>query len=346
MNDLLELSGTARERGRSHGEALRDEIQNRIATTLNGIAEEDVAPWLSEIDSAATSIAEELRGIAEGADSHLADIVQLNVFEALDFAKQADLGAGGCTVVGVARPGRAPIVAQNWDSNLSSSSALRTQMHRALKPHLHRGPDTLTTLILASPGGIGWNGMNEAGVALVNADLFTRRLRRGLPSKVMRRIMLGETTRARSLDRLKQLGGIGGRTYLIGDTAGVDLLEVSANEPEPIYIPPTELGWVHTNHAISDSIIPEEDPALVPASSTARLARATELLGGLGENPTIDDITGLLADHSGNPYSVCCHVSEKQPSVTAASVVFDCEQRTAAVAIGNPCSSQFTTYQL
>lgn len=345
MNDLLELSGTARERGRSHGEALRDEIQDRIATTLTDIDEDDVAPWWSEIESAAPSVAEELTGIAEGADSRLADVVQLNVFEALDFAQQADLGAGGCTVVGVARAGRAPIVAQNWDSNLSSSSALRTRMHRALRPHLHRGPDTLTTLVLASPGGIGWNGMNEAGVALVNADLFTRRLRLGVPSKVMRRIMLSESTRAQSLDRLKQLGGVGGRTYLIGDTAGVDLLEISAGEPEPICIPPTAHGWVHTNHAISDRIIPEEDTTLVPASSRARLDRATELLGHL-KNNTTEDIAELLADHSGNPYSVCCHVSEKQPSVTAASVVFDCELRTAAVAIGNPCTVQFKTYQL
>ncbi|MEW2571844.1 C45 family peptidase [Streptomyces sp. NPDC047070] len=345
MNELLELSGTAHERGRAHGEELREVIQERIATTLTGVTEDDVAPWWQATEKAAPSVAEELTGIAQGADCRLADVIQINVFEALDFAKQAALGAGGCTVVGLSRPGRGPIVAQNWDSNLSSSSALRTQMHRALRPHLHRGPDTLTTLVLASPGGIGWNGMNEAGVALVNADLFTRRLRLGVPSKVMRRIILAQRSRADGLGRLTEHGGVGGRTYLVGDPEGADLIEVSADKPQPVHLPQTGQGWIHTNHAIDSHIAAEEDLPNVPASSRARYTRAGELLARL-EGDSLDKIAALLADHQGDPYSVCCHVNDQQPSVTAASVVFDCEERRAAVAIGNPCTTDFRTYQL
>ncbi|MFE3281228.1 C45 family autoproteolytic acyltransferase/hydolase [Nocardia sp. NPDC059239] len=345
MNDLLELSGTARERGRAHGESLREEIRDRIAKTLNDVSEDDVAPWWHATAASAPTIAEELTGIAEGAGCRLADVVQINVFEALDFAKQADLGAGGCTVIGVRPAEGGPIVAQNWDSNLSSSSALRTQLHRALRPHLHRGPDTLTTLVLASPGGIGWNGINEAGVALVNADLFTKRLRVGVPSKVMRRLILAERSRSEGLRRLRELGGVGGRTYLVGDTTGVDLVEVSAEEPTPIHLPPVGNGWVHTNHAVSSRIALHEDPAKVPVSSRARYTRASELLQQLKGNSS-DEIAALLADHHGDPYSVCCHVNEQQPSVTAASVIYDCEQRRASVAIGNPCTAEFRTYQL
>lgn len=345
MNDLLELSGSARERGRAHGEALREEIRDRIAKTLNGVAENDVAPWWRATEAAAPAIAEELIGVAEGAGSRLADVVQINAFEALDVAQQADLGAGGCTVIGVSRAGSGPLLAQNWDSSPSSTSALGTEPDHALRPHLHCGPDTLTTLVLASPGGIGWVGMNEAGVALVNADLFTHRLRLGVPSKVMRRVILAERSRSEGLRKLHEWGGVGGRSYLVGDLTGADLVEVSAEEPTPIHLPQVGRGWVHTNHAVSTRIAPHEDTAKVPASSPARYARAGALMQQFEWN-SFDEVAALLADHRGDPYSVCCHVNDQQPLVTAASVIFDCELRQALVAIGNPCTAEFRTYQL
>lgn len=89
MNELLELAGTARERGRAHGESLREEIDDRISRALGNVSEDDIAPWWRATQAAMPTIAGELIGIAEGANTQLAAIIQINVFEAVDFAKQA-----------------------------------------------------------------------------------------------------------------------------------------------------------------------------------------------------------------------------------------------------------------
>lgn len=340
MNDLLELSGTARQRGRAHGETLRQEIQDRIAVTFDGTAEPDSAPWWSAIETNAPAIAAEMTGIAEGAGCRIDDVVLLNVFEIFSIDKQAELGAGGCTVFGVARAGgQGPILAQNWDAKPSAGFAL-------LRPHLHRGPDTLTTLVLASPGGVGWIGMNEAGVALVNADLYTRGVRVGVPSTAMRRIILAGHDRSEGLGKLKQFGAVGGRTYLVGDRCGADLIEVHPEEAAPVYLPRTDFGWAHANHAISSRIARFEDESKVTSpSSQQRYPRACGLLEA--RKPTsAEEIKELLVDHDGYPYSICAHETQQQPTVTAAAAIFDCELRSASIALGNPCTATFHTYQL
>jgi hypothetical protein len=48
----------------------------------------------------------------------------------------------------------------------------------------------------------------------------------------------------------------------------------------------------------------------------------------------------LLADHVGYPLSICRHPSAAEPTVTAASVIFDCAARRATIALGNPCRTE------
>lgn len=338
MNDLLELTGTARQRGQAHGEALRQEIQDRIGVTLKGEPGPDSAPWWSFVESAAPAIAEEMTGIAEGANCRIEDVVLLNVFEVFSLAKQAELGAGGCTVFGIPCPGQGPILAQNWDAKPSAGFAL-------LRPHLHQGPDTLKTLVLASPGGVGWIGINEAGVALVNADLYTDGLRVGVPSTVMRRLMLAGHNRAEALAPLKQYGAVGGRTYLVGDPDGADLVEVHPGENVPISLPQTEYGWSHANHAIS-AISRFEDESKAPSpSSYHRYPRACSLMKDR-KPASAEDIKEILVDHGDAPYSICAHETDQQPTITAAAAIFDTEERSASIALGNPCTAPFHDYQL
>lgn len=338
MYDLLELTGTARQRGQAHGESLRQEIQERIAITLKDAPAPDSAPWWNEIGAAAPAIADEMTGIAEGAGCSVEDVVLLNVFEVFSIAKQAELGAGGCTVFGIPRAGRGPILAQNWDAKPSAGFAL-------LRPHLHKGPDTLATLVLASPGGVGWIGINEAGVALVNADLYTRGLRVGVPSTVMRRLMLAGHNRSEGLSQLKRFGAVGGRTYLLGDLDGADLVEVHPEESAPVVLPPTEYGWVHANHSVT-TIARFEDESKAPSpSSHYRYPRACDLMKNKKPTST-EQIKELLVDHGDSPYSICAHETEHQPTITAAAAIFDTEERRASIALGNPCTATFHDYTL
>jgi isopenicillin-N N-acyltransferase-like protein len=327
---ILELTGDAGQRGRQHGTRLREQIHARIAgavalQTPDATAREALAgPWLAAIDTV-DQLGAELRGIAAGAGVPLHDVVLLNAFEAVEVARQVELG--GCTAVSLAGP-RGPVVAQNWDANPSLAATVAI--------HLHRGPDIPTTVLLASPGGLGWIGLNAHGVALVNNDLLTRSIRPGLPSQAVRRAALAHATAAEAVRAIVSRPAVGGRAYLLADPDGDAITVEVAAEAGPIVTRPSGPA-VHANHAVAPTILVHEDRGRLAAtypSSRFRMRRAADLAGQPGTTPRM-----LLADHAGYPLSICRHPSDREQTVTAASVVFDCAQRHAAIALGNPCTA-------
>jgi isopenicillin-N N-acyltransferase-like protein len=330
------FKGDARERGRQHGRALRDQIHARIASALPLSDVEDrsalARPWLTAIDALGGPIGTELRGIADGSGAALADVVLLNAFEAFEVQQQVELG--GCTSVAlVGRPGTAPqgtVIAQNWDANPSLAASVAV--------HVHSGPDTPTTVLVASPGGLGWIGMTAAGVALVNNDLLTRAVRHGVPSQAMRRHALLQPTARAAVEAITSTPAVGGRSYLVGDATGDVLTVELAVGAGPAVVRHAETA-AHTNHALDPLVAAHEDPALLAAtypSSGFRLRRALDLIAAV---PSAGSCRDVLADHSGYPLSICRHPSPDEPTVTAVSAIFDCAARRATIALGNPCAA-------
>jgi isopenicillin-N N-acyltransferase-like protein len=318
---ILELTGTARERGRQHGARLRAEIAHRLTTTPPAVLD----PWMTAIR--ATPLYEELLGIAEGADRTIDEIVLLNTFEAIDPTAQPELG--GCTLI--AGDG---IVAQNWDANESLGSTVGV--------HVHRGPDTPITVVLASPGGLGWVGMNEAGLALANSDLLTHATKPGIPSQVLRRLLLRTTSVAEALTVIDGTRPIGGRTYLLGDASGALRLVELAAEADRAVVLPTAPRPAHTNHALTPEVAQWQDADLLARiypSTRNRLSRALVLLDDPAPLTPARAHT-ILTDHTHHPLSICRHTSPDEPTTTAASVLFDCTTRTATVTLGPPCTTR------
>jgi isopenicillin-N N-acyltransferase-like protein len=62
------------------------------------------------------------------------------------------------------------------------------------------------------------------------------------------------------------------------------------------------------------------------------------------------DLIGVLVDHDGSPYSICCHAQD-MPSVvdqqqTIASLVMNLSTGTLRAAWGNPCEATFAEHTL
>ncbi len=281
-------------------------------------------------------VLDELVGIAEAASQPVDEIVLLNAFEAFDLAKQVELG--GCTAIGV--PGaEGAIIGQNWDANPSLAASVAV--------HRHSGIDTPSLMVLASPGGLGWIGMNEYGVALVNNDLLTRGSRHGLASQPGRRRALQARTTSEAVELLTDSACVGGRSYMLGDALGhVATVEVATHTWPSVVEHST--STVHTNHARSAEIATDEDRELLAntyPSSWDRQRRAEELTRA-DTTASVGSMRGWLMDHLGFPLSICRHESPAEPTVTAASVVFDCGARVAHVTIGNPCKSAGISIEL
>jgi isopenicillin-N N-acyltransferase-like protein len=339
---MLRFTGSPAERGYQHGVALRPQIERRWRATvdLHGAnasgrdLEELAEPWRQAIVDSAPAAADELAGVARGSQQPLHRIVLLNAFEA--FGPDDQVHLGGCTCVGL-DTSRGPVVGQNWDANPSLAGSADI--------HHHVDPAGLDVAVLASPGGLGWIGMNEVGLALLNSDLLTTGHAVGVPSQVVRRLVLAQPDSAGALAVLAATPPVGGRAYLLADASSH--LAVVEMAPGVGLRDTSGFGPVHTNHGLDAEVAARESPSLIEEiypSTHRRFDRAHTLLGSI--EASVAGVRSALADHHGHPFSICRHETPCEPTITAASVVLDCATRTIHYALGNPCTRPWAAISL
>jgi isopenicillin-N N-acyltransferase-like protein len=199
----IRVEGSARERGREHGDQARERVRRSIAGYAATFAHYAGWDWATVTAAAARFEApiaafhpasvEEMRGIAEGAGVRFADVLALNVRTEVMFAAKArEYGAAArvpveCTAVaalGGASGGGRTLVAQNWDWLLH---ALETVVVLEVEQ-----PDAPSFVTVVEAGLLAKMGMNGAGLgvatnALVSAD---DQGRPGVPYHVVLRALL------------------------------------------------------------------------------------------------------------------------------------------------------------
>jgi isopenicillin-N N-acyltransferase-like protein len=328
------FTGTAHQRGEQHGRALAHAIADRVGRLLpsdmNPTHRTRLAqPWLDATEELDTNLAREMAGIAAGSGATLAEVVLLNSFEAIKLPESVE--QGGCTVVGATTSGET-VIAQNWDAN--------PQRAKGLAVHLHRDPEAPDVAVLASPGGLGWIGMNECGLGLVNNDLLGGPIARTAPSQVIRRVLLKQTDSSSALSAVLAIHHPALRSYVLADSAGV----LAAMEVLPYEAPAVRTdaaAVVHANHAVTPRVRTVEDRTLqesVFPSSAHRARRAAELLERpRKENDQQNRLRQILRDHDGLPLSICRHPAPTESTCTVASVIFDCTKRQAQFYLGPAC---------
>jgi isopenicillin-N N-acyltransferase like protein len=327
------LQGTPFERGGQHGRRFRAEIAGAVAATIvaQGPVAYDAARararrgW-SAIEAQAPAVAAELRGIAEGAGLDPIDVLLRSGFEF--FAAQEAIG---CSAI-AARGADGALVAQNWDAPLSFAPDLAL--------FLHFGPQGFEQAIVGSIGNLGWVGCNRHGLAFVNNDLMLHATRDGLPSQVVRRMILGETSVAAARRLLLALPHMAGRSYLIGDASGdVAGIEVSARHGARVN--QTESPVLHTNHALDPAICGDEDAAALQATYPSSRHRHRRLAERRPAAFSVPAIAALLADRDGFPNAVAKAASAEEPSATLFSVIFDCGAGALQLCAGAPSDNAY-----
>lgn len=317
---VVVLEGSARERGAQHGAAFRARIQDRIANldaklgaSLPGALARSRRVF-ADLEGAAPSVFDEVRGIAHGAGADVGKVTLLSAFEMTGEA------AAGCTSVGLAGRGGA-VIGQNWDALPDAAQDIVVFAHRVA--------NRVILLTVASIGSVGWVGANEHGLGLVNTDLVLRGHAESLPSQFVRRIVLEKHTRADAVAFLSAIPHAGGRSYLLGDAdGGVSCIEVG---PGPLVrsLKPSGLV-VHTNHALHPDLAAIEDEIGLQRTyptSPRRLEAARRRAQGAAAG--MRQLTAILSDRDGAPDSVWKSASEREPTQTVFTFAFDCAKRLA-----------------
>lgn len=333
---VVSLQGTPFERGRQHGQRFRAEIGDALAimrrardTATYAAARRQAASAMPEIERRAPDIAAELAGIAAGAESDPVDILLRSGFELFGVAATA-----GCSAIAAGGP-RGALVAQNWDAPASFAPELVL--------FLHFGPDGFEQAIVASYGGLCWVGCNRDGLAFVNNDLMLSTTMAGLPSQIVRRLILQEQSVPAALDLLQAVPHMAGRSYLLGDAAGkVAGVEVAARIGARV----NQSGdlVLHANHALDRDVAADESVAELQATYPSSRHRYDVLRRRLPAQPDIAAIAAVLADEAGYPDSVSKAASAGEPSQTLFSVIFDCGARALLLCAGAPAHHSYQRF--
>ncbi len=180
-------------------------------------------------------------------------------------------------------------------------------------------------------------GFNSAGLALTGNEVSPNDNRVGIPRLLHVRDILRRRTLEEAVEAaLNPHRASSYNTILSHRDGGVVNVEGSATQAE--LITPGPGGTLaHTNHYVSEKMLPYEGDPEYAAGSAVRYRRALEWLapGQITEQV----LRRALQDHTGAPHSLCRHPEHGAQSKTVFWCLADVTEMTITYGRGNPCDS-------
>jgi isopenicillin-N N-acyltransferase-like protein len=368
---VLDFGSEPSERGRLHGRELRTEIQANYATYIErfeaGGAKQAAVLEQSEDWAAFTAhdnpeYAEEMEGIAEGANLSLTQIALLNaryelaycVFgsEAQSLNTTSPIEQEGCTSFGLMPEMTAcghTLLGQNWDWLAKLQGRVFVMRVRRSSASSVGKPDFVG---FTEAGIAGCKmGVNEAGIGLCVNGLVT--LRDGAngfrkPFHVRCREILDAWTFDKALLPVVQTDRTCSANFLIGHSDG-EIIDIEATPDYCAYVYPENGLITHANHLIRETRIVSQFERIAP-HSLYRANRLERLLRKSSGSIDLKTIHTALSDHFSNPASICRHpdttLPELKRAISVAAAAIDLNARILHVTDGPPCQSSFQTVPL
>jgi isopenicillin-N N-acyltransferase like protein len=318
---LIDLSGSAHERGLQHGRAVPDRIARGIkmyADSLlkNGIdwpelerRAEALVPMIETFDA---GYLEEMRGIAAGSGQPFAGVVLMNArTEMVVSARKAMERAlpDGCTAalaLPEATADSALLHGQNWDWRADCA-----ETGVMLRIHREDGPDILT---FTEAGGLARSGLNSAGIGLTANALECDRDYQsgtGVPLPFIRRKVLESAFLAEAVRTIFATPKLGSNHMAVSHAllqgGGGEAFGFECAPDETFWLAPDHGLYVHANHWISDSArakVKDTGLAETPCS-IYRDKRVREQLSPDRGRLTLDHFRQAFFDDYASPWSVC-----------------------------------------
>ena len=371
--EVLVLEGTARERGRAHGEALRDLIHEhhaRWTRALNKQTGMDEQAYLDRllaqtdfipaIERWTPDLLEEVRGIAEGAniDFRYTFARQLSDEEPwfrreMESGSDDETGGGlACSSIGLsARDDRPTVIGQNMDT---------PAWYDGLQVLLRlKGPDMPVEVFNFSLAGkINLCGMNSNGLAICcNTLAQLNYAKDGLPEDFVVRGFLARENLQAGLEFMNSIKHASGQNYTLAEPGSRAInIEASANRVEEFLPFPGADRVYHTNHpmvnddqsmfrkALAESGNEDE---LLPSYNGSTMERFKELQRRLADPKKIlgiDDMKAAFSTHQGG---MCRHPDESgQGNITLGCLIMNLDTTPSLqIAPGPPCETPFETYR-
>lgn len=363
---VLTLEGTPRQRGRQHGEEMREMIGRHLDLYRENIQLDTgldaqvfldrfyaATDFLPAIEKYTPDLLEEVRGIAEGAGRSFDEVLARQLSDEDPWFRQiVKFGRDvpeNCSCLGTREAGRS-LIAQNMDSALYYDGF---QMLLRV-----REPDSdVESLVFTVAGKLSLAGMNNHGVGICcNTVLQLDFNPRGLPEDFIVRKVLQQKNLGEVLAFMRSIPHASGQNYLLGDPQSVTDLECSAHRVSELPIAPDNKRIFHTNHPIANDDTRSWDALWArgereaPEMLAQMKARQTTfnrfdaLKRDMGVDVPLDvhRAAEILSDHTA---PVCLHhLGKGNYSLGCLIMELDAENPRLNIAGGPPCSTPFRTY--
>lgn len=356
----IRSEGSPRDVGLAHGRELGDLVALSVAYYRRrfeglGLAWDEALRLAAEngklIRLVDPAIADELQGIADGAEQDPRAILAINMRTSLArlTAPAAPLAENHeCTTAAIVSSATAnghTIMAQNWDqkSELQAFTAVIEQ-HVVGEPAL---------MFVAEAGRMIQHGLNDAGVGVCGNALTA-----GVKTQV-EYSAIGALARRRALRHVSLEGAWRAlvdtprgtsQNHLLADKTG-KAVDVEVIPGKTYDVHPVNGVLVHSNHFLNPEAqadFEDRGRALHP-DTLHRDCQVRDYLTPKTGKITVEDIKAALKDHYGAPMSVCRHprhdVSGEERGHTLASTILDLNAGTLTTAPGPACVGTYTEYR-
>ena len=314
---LIDLSGSPRERGRTHGQAAADRLRRGVKMYAESLLKNGV-DWkelehradrlVPQVEAFDPAYLEEMRGIAEGAGEPFAAVMLMNArTEMVAAARRSPVEKhfpDGCTAALALPEASADGVllhGQNWDWRAECA-----ETGVVLRIRRDDGPDILT---FTEAGGLARSGLNSAGIGLTaNALECDRDYQRGpgVPLPFIRRKVLESAYLAQAVQTIVATPKPGSNHMAVSHCEG-EAFGFECAPDETFWLAPDRGLYVHANHWITESArarVKDTGLAETPCS-IYRDKRVREQLAPKRGKLALDDLRQAFFDDWGAPWSVC-----------------------------------------
>ncbi|MFL5735927.1 MAG: C45 family autoproteolytic acyltransferase/hydrolase [Actinomycetota bacterium] len=341
---VVRASGRPFERGRAIGRGLAEAIETSLGFVTryleaHGIPDRSLdavlAPYVAASEAALPAVVEQIRGMADGAEQPFSRLMAANAFEELYGQMELDAGSlqtlERCTDLVVDGP-EGPLLGHTEQWYPGDEGAVGIVVDTP-----DDGPVVLAPVVA---GTLPLVGINEHGVAVGAMSLSARDERVGIPRALVARDVLDATDADDATARATRPRRAGGYSYLMAFPDGeARAVETTATRDAVV------ASRTHTNHALDSAVSDVTFPAL--PGSVRRLSRTTSLAATI--EPTVENVVAILADHDGEPESICAHpdpAEGDEGSTILFAMVAEPARRSLTIAAGHACTGSFETFRI
>lgn len=359
---IITISGPPYERGYQYGEQTKEVIE-RSLESFHSLVEyhnpqmsrkelyEKALQFVPFVEKYDPEIMEEIRGISDGAEKSLAEIMFVNVRAELSYPgmRQADKDLlGQCSTLAVmpeASSSGHTLAAENWDP---WTPQIRLKPFVLLKIIQEDKPD----MICFTEAGIvgGKIGFNDKGIGLGVNALFTDfdGADLGTPWSSICRGILNANSWHEAMNAVLRTKRSVSLNFMITTVEGESICIETAPGYKYGFMYSEDGILPHTNHFISGDVQNCSSPAFQANSipnSVSRYLRLKKLARQKLGELSVENIPDLWRDHFNYPNSICQHpdpdVNENETGGTGVSFVSDLDTKEMYIACGPPCQYEY-----